>query len=111
MTGAETSSDKSMMPWDKIIGKKAKSNDDNELGEIKSISPDYVEIDIKGTHHHQNLNLKHKNIKRECVQSRQLTRNLCMEYLSWQKSLRPRYQSTIQALLTTYLGTKLFTKV
>jgi hypothetical protein len=45
MTGAETSSDKTMMPWDKMIGKKAKSNDDEELGEIKSISPDYVEVE------------------------------------------------------------------
>ncbi len=33
------------MPWDKMISKKAKSNDDKELGEIKSISPDYVEVE------------------------------------------------------------------
>lgn len=45
MIDAETSSDKSMMPWDKIIGKKAKASDNEEIGEIKSISPDYVEVE------------------------------------------------------------------
>src|SRR3712207_3201228 len=45
MTGTETPSDKSMMPWDKIIGKKAKASDNEEIGEIKSISPDYVEVE------------------------------------------------------------------
>ncbi|HJU35745.1 MAG TPA: hypothetical protein VJ695_11555 [Nitrososphaera sp.] len=40
-----TSSDKIMMPWDKIVGKNVKSNDDKDLGEIKSISPDYVEVE------------------------------------------------------------------
>jgi hypothetical protein len=45
MIDAETSSDKSMMPWDEIIGKKAKASDNEELGEVKSVSPDYVEVE------------------------------------------------------------------
>ncbi len=38
-------SDKILMPWDKIIGKKVKTNDGKDLGEITSISPDYVETE------------------------------------------------------------------
>ena len=45
MIDTETSSDKSMMPWDDIIGKKAKASDNEELGEVKSVSPDYVEVE------------------------------------------------------------------
>jgi hypothetical protein len=45
MTGTETPNDKTMMPWEKILGKKVKSSDNEELGEIKSISPDYVEAE------------------------------------------------------------------
>jgi len=63
MTGAETSSDKTMMPWDKIIGKKAKSNDNKELGEVKSISPDYVEVE-EGT-----VSKKHYFIPKYYVES------------------------------------------
>src|SRR5919108_3954842 len=44
-TTTATSSDKIMMPWDKIIGKNVKSKDDKELGKVKSTSPDYVEVE------------------------------------------------------------------
>ncbi len=44
-TATQSSEDKIMMPWDKVIGKKVKSSDDKDLGEIKSISPDYVEVE------------------------------------------------------------------
>ncbi|HYY67799.1 MAG TPA: hypothetical protein VE572_05580, partial [Nitrososphaeraceae archaeon] len=44
-TTTTTPSDKIMMPWDKIIGKNVKSKDDKELGEAKSISPDYIEVE------------------------------------------------------------------
>ena len=39
-----TPSEKIMMPWDKIIGKDVKSSDDKDVGEIKSVSPYYIEI-------------------------------------------------------------------
>jgi len=32
------------MPWDKIIGKKVKSSDRKDLGEVDSISTDYIEV-------------------------------------------------------------------
>ena len=32
------------MPWEKVIGKDVKSADDKDLGEIKSVASDYVEI-------------------------------------------------------------------
>ena len=32
------------MPWDEIIGAEVKSADNKDLGEVKSISPDYVEV-------------------------------------------------------------------
>ena len=31
------------MPWDKIIDKKVKSSDDQDLGKVKSVAADYVE--------------------------------------------------------------------
>jgi hypothetical protein len=32
------------MPWDKIIGQKVKSSDKHDLGEVESVSPDYIEL-------------------------------------------------------------------
>lgn len=32
------------MPWEKIIGQKVKSSDKKDLGEVESVSPDYIEI-------------------------------------------------------------------
>ncbi|HEX7032345.1 MAG TPA: hypothetical protein VF172_05040 [Nitrososphaera sp.] len=32
------------MPWDKIIGKKVKSSDKKDLGDVESISSDYIEV-------------------------------------------------------------------
>src|SRR3954451_3572052 len=40
-----SSTDNIMMPWDKIIDKNVKSNDDKDLGEMKSLSVDYVELE------------------------------------------------------------------
>jgi hypothetical protein len=35
----------SFILWDKIIGKNMKTSDDKKLGEIKSVSPDYIEVE------------------------------------------------------------------
>ena len=32
------------MPWNKVIGKEVKSADDKDLGEVESITPDYIEV-------------------------------------------------------------------
>src|SRR6185503_15261873 len=32
------------MPWDKIIGKKVKSSDRKDLGDVDSVSSDYIEV-------------------------------------------------------------------
>jgi hypothetical protein len=50
------------MPWDKVIGEDVKSADDKDLGEIKSIGPDYVEVK-EGT-----VNKKHYYIPKIYVQ-------------------------------------------
>ena len=33
------------MPWEKVIGKKAKSSDSKDLGKVESIGPHFVEVD------------------------------------------------------------------
>lgn len=33
------------MPWEKVIGKKVKSSDSNDLGKVESIGPHFVEVD------------------------------------------------------------------
>jgi hypothetical protein len=84
MTGAETSSDKNIMPWDKIIGKKTKSNDDKELGEVKSISPDYVEVE-EGT-----VSKKHYFIPKYHVESFDKDDNIHIAFTK--DEIRNRYQ-------------------
>jgi hypothetical protein len=39
-----TSKDKVAISWEKVIGKEVKSADDKDLGKVKSISADYVEL-------------------------------------------------------------------
>jgi hypothetical protein len=84
MTGAETSSDKTMMPWDKIIGKKAKSSDNEELGEIKSVTPDYVEVE-DGT-----VSKKHYFIPRYYVESLDKDDNIHIAFAK--DEIKNRYQ-------------------
>jgi hypothetical protein len=50
------------MPWDKVIGEDVKSADDKDLGEVKSIGPDYVEVK-EGT-----VSKKHYFIPKQYVQ-------------------------------------------
>ena len=110
MTGAETSSDKTIMPWDKIIGKKAKSNDDKELGEVKSISPDYVEVE-EGT-----VSKKHYFIPKYHVESFDKDDNIHIAFTKdevknrYQRDAPPpeselktqEYQERIRTVETTY---------
>ncbi len=39
-----STSDKVGVPWDKLIGKEVKTVDDGDLGEVQSISADYIEV-------------------------------------------------------------------
>jgi hypothetical protein len=40
-----TQTDKLMMPWEKVIGKKVKSIDEHEMGKIKSVSSSFIEVE------------------------------------------------------------------
>lgn len=42
--GPAVDQSKVAMPWEKVIGKEAKSADDKELGEVESIAADYIEL-------------------------------------------------------------------
>lgn len=42
--GSRIPADMVQMPWDKIIGKKVKSSDSKDLGDVESISSDYIEV-------------------------------------------------------------------
>ena len=59
---AGTSTAQVGMPWDKVIGEDVKSADDKDLGEVKSIGPDYFEVK-EGT-----VNKKHYYIPKIYVQ-------------------------------------------
>jgi len=84
MIDAETSSDKSMMPWDEIIGKKAKASDNEELGEVKSVSPDYVEVE-EGT-----VSKKHYFIPKYYVESLDKDDNIHIAFTK--DEIKNRYQ-------------------
>src|ERR687892_1047672 len=109
-TTTTTSSDKIMMPWDKIIGKNVKSNDDKELGEVKSISPDYVEVE-EGT-----VSKKHYFIPKYHVESFDKDDNIHIAFTKdevknrYQRDAPPpeselktqEYQERIRTVETTY---------
>ncbi len=79
-----SSSDKIMMPWEKIIGKKVKSNDEKDLGEIKSVSADYVEVE-EGT-----ISKKHYFIPKYYVESMDMKDNI---YIAFSKDeIQNKYQ-------------------
>jgi len=83
-TTTNTSNDKIMMPWDKIIGKNVKSKDEKDLGEIKSISQDYIEVE-EGT-----ISKKHYFIPKYYVESIDMDDNV---YIASSKDdIRDRYR-------------------
>ena len=38
------------MPWDKIIDRKVKSSDDEDIGKVESVAPSYVEVKEGAVH-------------------------------------------------------------
>ncbi|MGA8106136.1 MAG: DUF2171 domain-containing protein [Nitrososphaeraceae archaeon] len=44
-TTTEKGTDMVEMPWEKVIGKKARSSDSKDLGKVESIGPHFVEVD------------------------------------------------------------------
>jgi hypothetical protein len=44
-TTAKKGTDMVEMPWEKVIGKKARSSDSKDLGKVESIGPHFVEVD------------------------------------------------------------------
>jgi hypothetical protein len=48
--GRKTTPDSVAMPWDKIIARKVKSSDDEDIGKVESIAPSYVEVKEGSVH-------------------------------------------------------------
>ena len=47
---AKTAPDSVAMPWDKIIDRKVKSSDDEDIGKVESVAPSYVEVKEGAVH-------------------------------------------------------------
>ena len=49
-TATSTTPDSVAMPWDKIIDRKVKSSDNEDMGKVQSIAPSYVEVKEGSVH-------------------------------------------------------------